>query len=100
MTRHENRGFVITKEHLHEDLAYSVDFTDFEYVMSTGDGLPQAFANAGEVRSEMGKLAEVGNPSSGGSTPPDRRNGLFEKADLSTTSRRVQDCRKRLVVDR
>lgn len=48
-TTHEYRGYVFTIEYQPSDPAYSVDFPDIPTIITSGDTLPEAFANACEA---------------------------------------------------
>jgi predicted RNase H-like HicB family nuclease len=48
-TTHEYRGYVFTIEYQPQEPAYSVTFSDFPDIISSGDSLGQAFANACEA---------------------------------------------------
>ncbi len=46
---HEYRGYVFTIEYQPEDPAYTVDFSDFPEIITSGESLAEAFANACEA---------------------------------------------------
>jgi len=48
-TTHEYRGYVFTIEYRPEDPAYTVSFADFTDIITSGDTLAEAFANACEA---------------------------------------------------
>jgi predicted RNase H-like HicB family nuclease len=48
-THHEYRNFVFTIEYQAQDPAYLVKFPDFPEIITSGDSLPSAFANACEA---------------------------------------------------
>ena len=48
-THHEYRGYVFTITYHAHDPAYTVDFADFPEIITSGDTLPVAFANACEA---------------------------------------------------
>jgi predicted RNase H-like HicB family nuclease len=47
-TTHEYRGYVFTVTYQATEPAYSVDFPDFPEIITSGETLPEAFANACE----------------------------------------------------
>lgn len=48
-TVHQYRGYVFTIEYQPDDRAYTVDFTDFNEIVTGGAALAEAFANACEA---------------------------------------------------
>ena len=48
-THHEYRGYVFTITYQAQDPAYTVDFPDFPDIITSGDTLAEAFANACEA---------------------------------------------------
>lgn len=48
-TNHEYRGYVFSITYQAHDPAYTVDFPDFRDVITSGDTLAEAFANACEA---------------------------------------------------
>jgi predicted RNase H-like HicB family nuclease len=49
ITHHEYRGYVFTIAYDAQDPAYTVDFPDFPDIITSGNTLAQAFANACEA---------------------------------------------------
>jgi predicted RNase H-like HicB family nuclease len=48
-TRHEYRGYVFTIAYEAKEPAYAVDFPDFPTIITSGQSLAEAFANACEA---------------------------------------------------
>jgi predicted RNase H-like HicB family nuclease len=48
-TSHEYRGYVFTIAYQAKEPAYTVDFPDFPDIITSGESLPEAFANACEA---------------------------------------------------
>ena len=48
-TRHEYRGYVFTIEYHAEEPAYVVELADFPEIITSGNALAEAFANACEA---------------------------------------------------
>lgn len=48
-THHQYRGYVFTIEYLPQEPAYTVDFPDFDAIITSGATLAEAFANACEA---------------------------------------------------
>lgn len=48
-TQHVYRGYLFTIEYLASDPVYSVDFPDIPQIITSGDTLTEAFANACEA---------------------------------------------------
>jgi predicted RNase H-like HicB family nuclease len=48
-TNHEYRGYVFKIEYEPQDPAYGVSFADFPQIITSGQSLPAAFANACEA---------------------------------------------------
>lgn len=48
-TKHEYRGYVFSITYQAHEPAYSVDFPDFRDIITSGDTLAEAFANACEA---------------------------------------------------
>jgi predicted RNase H-like HicB family nuclease len=48
-THHEYRGYVFTISYEPREPMYSVDFADFKEIVTSGDTLNEAFANACEA---------------------------------------------------
>jgi predicted RNase H-like HicB family nuclease len=48
-THHEYRGYVFTIEYQAEQPAYTVEYSDFREIITSGDSLAEAFANACEA---------------------------------------------------
>lgn len=48
-SHHEYRGYVFTIEYQAADPAYTVDFSDFREIITSGSTLAEAFANACEA---------------------------------------------------
>jgi len=46
---HEYRGCVFSIQYQADDPAYTVEFSDFPYIITSGDTLAEAFANACEA---------------------------------------------------
>jgi predicted RNase H-like HicB family nuclease len=48
-THHEYRGYVFTIQYKPQEPVYTVDFADFSDIITSGDTLVEAFANACEA---------------------------------------------------
>ena len=63
MTTHAYRDFVFTIQYRPDDPAYSVDFPDIPDIITSGDTLPEAFANACEALDlHLESLQKLGLP--------------------------------------
>ncbi len=49
MTTHEYREYAFTISHVNNETAYTVDYPDFPEIITSGDTLTGAFANACEA---------------------------------------------------
>jgi predicted RNase H-like HicB family nuclease len=62
-TTHEYRGYVFTIEYQPQDPAYTVAFADFSDIITSGDTLADAFANACEsLDLHLESLQKLGLP--------------------------------------
>jgi predicted RNase H-like HicB family nuclease len=62
-THHVYRGYFFTIEYVASDPAYSVTFPDIPEIITSGDTLPQAFANACEALDLcLESLQKLGQP--------------------------------------
>jgi predicted RNase H-like HicB family nuclease len=76
ITTHEYRGYVFTIEYQPEDPAYTVVFSDFAGIITSGDTLAEAFAHACEsLDLHLESLQKLGLP-----IPPAKHRLVVETA--------------------
>ena len=62
-TTHEYRGYVFAIRYEPKEPAYTVDFPDIPEIITSGDTLPEAFANACEALDlHLESLQKLGEP--------------------------------------